>query len=135
MTARRLALAAALVACALPAHGQQPAPTATWFADHPRERAALVELCRDNPGPASRSDHCAAAWQGNVIAAEREARASIGQMDWTSPTRPEYWIRRPEERAEHLRWCERITDPEAARRFMCDPAREAERRRGPARRS
>lgn len=115
-----------LAACALPARGQplnSTAPTANWYADHPRERAAVVEICNQNPGPARTNDNCAAAWQGNIIAAEREARRNQG--DRTPPSSPDYWRRRPEERAQHLATCNRV-DPDVAARIWCGPARQAE---------
>lgn len=104
------------------------APTATWFADHPHERAAIVAICNDNPGPARTDARCAAAWQGNIIAAEREARRHFG--DRTPPSDTRYWIQRPEERREHLATCNRVS-PEEAARIWCPQARAAEQRANP----
>lgn len=116
-----------LAACAVPARGQplnSTAPTANWYADHPRERAAVVEICNQNPGPARTNDNCAAAWQGNIIAAEREARRNQRDIA-TPPSSPEYWRRRPEERREYLAWCGRMS-PEDQARSWCGSARAAE---------
>ncbi|WP_165943290.1 EexN family lipoprotein [Roseicella aquatilis] len=50
------------------------ARSATWYANNPREHAAMLDWCRDNPGPARRSDDCAAASRANLLLAQREAQ-------------------------------------------------------------
>ena len=103
--------------------------------------AATVEARRrkrgvEDPGPARGNDNCAAAWQGNIVAAEREGQrraaaaaeeAQRNRGDTTPPSSPEYWRRRPEERAEHLARCDRM-DEAAQGRFFCTPARQAAER-------
>lgn len=131
-------LALALAAAALcgggharPARGQEAGPpvpaavprearTAQWYARHHEERFAVVDWCNDRPGPARRSDECAAAWQGNILAAEEEARRNLG--DTSLPTQPEYWRRRPVERREVLARCKGMT-PEEQARWWCAAAR------------
>jgi hypothetical protein len=49
--------------------------TATWYADNPGELVRMRRWCLDNPGPAFRSDDCAAAQRGGLLVAEREAEA------------------------------------------------------------
>lgn len=59
---------------------QGPAPSASWYADNPREREQEVARCYEHPGPARTSDHCAAAWQGNILAAMREFQRHLGEQ-------------------------------------------------------
>lgn len=63
--------------------------TATWFADHPEQRRQVVILCLDNPGEAKRSPNCDNAWQGDVIAATRNAQLHVGAN--VPPSDPRYW--------------------------------------------
>ena len=128
MTAGFWLQAAALAVCAIPVHGQPLTPTTTtprtaqWYADRDDVRNDVVKLCRDYPGEARTNGDCAAAWQGNIIAAEREARRNAG--DLTPPTSPRYWVRRPLERAEYLAMCGRLS-PEQRSRLFCKAAGHA----------
>lgn len=123
MTAGFWLLVVALAVCAIPVHCQ-PLPTsagsstprtAQWYADRDDVRNDVVKLCRDYPGEARTNADCASAWQGNIIAAEREARRNAG--DLTPPTSPRYWQRRPLERQEYLTMCGRLSAEQRARVF------------------
>ena len=74
-----LAALAAVVLLHWPARAQQR--TATWYADNPEELVRVRRWCLDNPGPAFRSDDCAAAQRGGLIVAERETAAWLGAQD------------------------------------------------------
>lgn len=127
MTAGFWLHAVALTICAIPVHSQPLVNNATtttprtaqWYADRDNIRNDVVKLCRDYPGEARANGDCAAAWQGNILAAEREARRNAG--DLTPPTSPHYWTRRPLERAEYLAMCSRMT-AERRNRAWCKAA-------------
>jgi hypothetical protein len=95
--------------------------TAQWYAQNHEARFEMVERCNNNPGQARRSDDCAAAWQGNIIAAEEEARRNL--HDNTPPTSPRYWQRRPLERREILTRCAGLPEREQAASMLCTMAR------------
>lgn len=118
---RRLAIILALAP--LSAMAQEPSPPASWFADHSREREAILRICREYPGPAERDDRCKAAFEGAGLAAAREAHSRLG--DLTPPSSVKYWLDREEERREHLATCGRVPADVAAR-LWCAQAREAE---------
>jgi hypothetical protein len=122
-------LAIAIVAAALMPAKAQESRSARWYANNHEARAQMVERCRNHPGPSRRSDQCAAAWQGNILAAEEEARRAAN--DNSLPTEQKYWTTRPMERGQHLKTCERMPEDWQARNF-CGPAR---RSLGPARRA
>lgn len=122
-----------------PAHGQPLPPraerTASWYADHPDVLARVTELCRDDPGNLRNDPDCVNAAQARVIAAHREADRADAERrgrgvrrpgDLTPPSSPRYWRDRPEERAQKLAYCERMTPAQQAG-FFCAPARTAER--------
>lgn len=121
-----LLLLAALAVCALPVRGNEIPPlskrTASWYAD-PANADTLVivtRVCRDDPGRLRADPDCVNAAQGRILAAEAEAKRNLGDM--TPPTNPEYWRRRPLERAEHLAHCSRMTAEQQAI-LLCDAAR------------
>lgn len=123
------------LAAAIPAKGQgisvysptttRQAPSADWYADRPEARRKVAESCAQYPEAAKTNADCAAAWQGQIIAAEREARSRSGLFDQTPPTRSRYWALRPEERAETLEYCARMT-PQQQAGFFCGPAQAAQ---------
>ena len=122
----------AMLAHAIPAHGQTQRD-AEWYVQNPGARRAVVLACNRQPYEARSNPDCAAAWQANIIATKRETMQQGGMMDWTPPSNPRYWRDRPEERAEKLAWCDRMSPAEQAN-FFCDPARQAEQP-APTRRS
>lgn len=65
---------------ASPPQPQQPARTAEWFAApaNDAERVRVILHCRANPAEARSSADCAAAWQSNILVAERDARRALG---------------------------------------------------------
>ncbi|TPG46000.1 hypothetical protein EAH89_25595 [Roseomonas nepalensis] len=108
---------------AIKGHSETMPPSAEWYADHPAVRERVVAACRDNPGAARRNDHCAAASQGNLIAAAREAsaRAPLDPFDNTPPSSPRYWAARPEARREFMEICRRA-EPSWRARNNCRAA-------------
>jgi hypothetical protein len=101
--------------------------TASWFADHPAQRKLVLGYCQDDPGEASRQPNCANAFQGEIIAAEIDARRHVGAN--VSPTVPGYWTR--PENAEQLRFwalqCARAkgASAEVRRSMNCDAIAQA----------
>jgi hypothetical protein len=114
---------AMMVLGAVKGHSQTAPPSAEWYANHDSVRERVVAACRDNPGAAARNDHCAAASQGNLIAAAREAssRASLDPFDATPPSSPRYWAQRPDARRQHIETCRRA-DPSWQARNNCRAA-------------
>lgn len=112
-----------LILGAIKGYSQTTPPSAEWYANNPAVRERVVAACRDNPGAARRNDHCAAASQGNLIAAEREAaaRTRLNPFDDTPPSSPRYWEMRPDARREHLATCKRA-DPAWRARNNCRAA-------------
>ena len=112
-------LLVALVACALPASGQdrRGERTASWYADRPAVLREVTEACRDDPGRLRHAPDCINAAQARVIVAERAARASAGAAardehernrgNMLTPTSRQYWTTRPLERAQQLTQCDR----------------------------
>jgi len=89
--------------------------TVTWYADHPDVMARVLGLCRNDPGHGRDNPDCINADQAQILVAEREARAHIG--DLTPPSSPRYWAARPQERAEKLADCARMRPEDRARSF------------------
>ena len=100
--------------------------TTTWFADHPEARRQVLALCNENPGEAKHQPNCANAFQGDIVAATREAKAHVGSG--ASPNDPAYW-RDPGHAEERRYWalqCERAkTAPIEVQRSMSCPALRA----------
>ena len=48
--------------------------SASWYADHPKERAAVSTLCKEYASQAKSNPNCDNAFQGNLIAGGREAQ-------------------------------------------------------------
>jgi hypothetical protein len=46
--------------------------SATWFADHPKERSEVSAICKDYASQAKRNPNCENAFQGGLIASARE---------------------------------------------------------------
>ena len=119
------------------AQGQTLPPTqqrtASWYADNPAALDYVTRLCRDDPGHLRSTPDCINAAQARIIVAQRDAertaQSRIGPGprmpgDLTPPSSPRYWRDRPEERAQKLAYCDRMS-PEAQARFFCAPARAA----------
>ena len=51
--------------------------SATWFADHPKERAAVAAVCLEYSSQAHANVNCDNAYQGDVIAATRDAQRHV----------------------------------------------------------
>jgi len=94
--------------------------SASWYADHPKERAAVSTLCKDYASQARSNPNCDNAFQGNLIAGEREARrrtqtAQAGQRDSgvsNLGTSLEYW-RNPANAENRAFWAGKCVRAEA----------------------
>lgn len=121
-----LAMAAALLLSAVPRQARSAEGCrgdAECYAARPKLRHDVIEACNRFPQAAKENPECAGAWQGNIIAAEREARRMAGLN--IPPSSPGYWRAAPEERREYLAWCDRMPAEDQAKIF-CGPAREAQ---------
>src|ERR1044072_7769370 len=63
--------------------------TGSWWASHPAERGAMRNACQDNIGQSRHIPNCANAFQGDIIAAERQTSMHTFGGD---PRRPDYWL-------------------------------------------
>lgn len=121
----KAALGAAFLLAASGAAAQaQPLPpanqrTVTWYASHPSERAQVRRICVDDPGHLMQSPDCINAKRGDLNAAIRSNR-----LDMSSPDGPEYWTRRPLDRANKLAMCSHMT-PEHQANDHCDVPRRS----------
>ena len=111
----------------------QPLPpenqrTVEWYASHPSERAQVRRICLNDPGHLAMSPDCINAKRGDLSAAAgnggRSSSRSNSDVDVSDPETPEYWTRRPGDRALKLAYCARMT-PEAAARATCGPAQQS----------
>ena len=110
----------------------QPLPpenqrTVEWYASHPSERAQVRRICLNDPGHLAMSPDCINAKRGDLSAAAGKVGGSSrsnSDVDVSDPETPEYWTRRPGDRAFKLAYCARMT-PEAAARATCGPAQQS----------
>lgn len=83
----KIATSVAIILIAFPALAQTR--PASWWATHPNERSAMRYACQENIGQSRHIPDCANAFQGDIIAAEREtSRHTIGG----DPRQPAYWL-------------------------------------------
>lgn len=122
------ALALFLLPFAAPVRAQPLPPenqrTVEWYATHPRERAQVRRICLNDPGHLATSPDCINAKRGDLEAATNSSRLGSGGIDMSDPDTPQYWTRRPGNRAVKLAYCNRMT-PEAATRANCGPAQQS----------
>jgi len=120
--------------------GAQPLPpesqrTVEWYASHPSERTQVRRICLNDPGHLAMSPDCINAKRGDLAAAIGPSRRGGQGVDLSDPDTPEYWTKRPADRAHKLAYCNRMT-PEAAARATCRPAQQSllmEQQRGGSR--
>ena len=79
-----------------------PSRTVTWFADNPRERAAVDLACLDDPGRLGGTPDCINAHAAGVEVALRAARARVRAKD---PRDPAFWSQDPNNRRSKLIMC------------------------------
>ena len=129
-------LASGIIASLLSISGPsraQPLPpenqrTVDWYASHPSERTQVRKICLNDPGHLAATPDCINAKRGDLVAANRGSSRSGSQgssdVDVSDPETPEYWTRRPGDRALKLAYCSRMT-PEAAARATCGPPQQS----------
>lgn len=86
-----LAVFAALSSTAANATGER---SASWFADHPRERAGVLHVCREYASQGKSNPNCQNAFQGSLEASARNAgrnyNVSKADIDaWRDPKNAE----------------------------------------------
>lgn len=89
---------------AVPSEAQR---TVAWYAAHPAERAKVRAACLNDPGHYRNDADCINAQRGDLAAAATTARQHAG--DASSPSSPQYWTKRPNERRFKLAYCGRMT--------------------------
>ena len=60
--------------------------SATWFADHPKERSEVSEICKNYASQAKRNPNCDNAFQGGLIASARERDRNSGVSNLGAPS-------------------------------------------------
>lgn len=117
-----------LLPIAVPAQAQPLPPenqrTVEWYATHPAERAQVRRICLNDPGHLAMSPDCINAKRGDLEAATNSSRLGSGGIDMSDPDTPQYWTRRPGNRAVKLAYCNRMT-ADAAIRAKCGPAQQS----------
>jgi hypothetical protein len=93
--------AAAQVAATNP-NPSTPQRTVTWFADNPKERAAVELACLDDPGRLAGTRDCVNAHAAGVEVALRAARSRTRAKD---PRDPAFWSQDPHNRRSRLIMC------------------------------
>ncbi len=98
--------------------------SAAWFADHPKERFEVSELCKNYASQAKRNPNCANAFQGGLIASARERSRNDGISNLGGPSL-EYWRdpKNAENRAFWAKQCKRAEEkgrpPEVLEGMWC----------------
>jgi hypothetical protein len=103
--------------------------SAAWFADHPSERAAVSEICKNYASQGKRNPNCENAFQGGLIASARERSRDSGISNLHGPS-IEYWRdpKNAENRAFWAKQCKIAEEkgrPEEALEGMWCPAIKA----------
>jgi hypothetical protein len=109
----------ALAQSMIPPEGQR---TVEWYAAHPAERAKVRSACLNDPGHYRNNPDCINAQRGDLSAAAATARQHAG--DLSSPSSPEYWTKRPNERRFKLAYCGRMNAQQQAA-ADCGAARQS----------
>jgi hypothetical protein len=60
--------------------------SAAWFADHPKERSEVSEICKNYASQAQRNPNCDNAFQGGLIASARERDRDAGISNLGAPS-------------------------------------------------
>ena len=116
-----ITLAVPAMAQPLPPENQR---TVEWYATHPAERAQVRRICLNDPGHLARSPDCINAKRGDLEATTRSSRVGGAGIDMSHPDTPQYWTRRPADRAHKLAYCQRMT-PEHQAAAKCDVPRQS----------
>jgi hypothetical protein len=83
----KIVVGVALILIASPSLAQTR--PASWWASHPSERNAMRSICQENIGQSRHIPNCANAFQGDIIAAERDTALHTLSGD---PRQPSYWL-------------------------------------------
>jgi hypothetical protein len=98
--------------------------SATWFADHPKERSEVSEICKNYASQAKRNPNCENAFQGGLIASARDHHRNNDISNLGGPSL-EYWRdpRNAENRAFWAKQCKRAEEkgrpPEVLEGMWC----------------
>ena len=60
--------------------------SAAWFADHPKERSEVSELCKNYASQAKHNPNCDNAFQGGLIASTRDRDRNTGSSILAAPS-------------------------------------------------
>ena len=87
--------------------------SAAWFADHPKERFEVSEICKNYASEAKRNPNCENAFQGGLIASARErSRGNSGGISSLPAPSLEYW-RDPKNAGDRAFWAKQCKIAEA----------------------
>ena len=98
--------------------------SATWFADHPKERSEVSEICKNYASQAKRNPNCENAFQGGLIASARDHHRNNDISNLGGPSL-EYWRdpKNAENRAFWAKLCKRAEEkgrpPEVLEGMWC----------------
>ena len=115
---RRMTCVIAIAAIGVATAAAAEERSASWYADHPKERAAVSTLCKEYASQARSNPNCDNAFQGNLIAGEREAPAASTDGVQRDPgvsnlgTSLEYW-RNPANAENRAFWAKQCKMAEA----------------------
>ena len=96
MNTNVIAIAIVAMIAAAPAKAEEER-SAAWFADHPKERSEVSEICKNYASQAKHNPNCDNAFQGGLIASARERdrnagisnlRRSVGRIPGAIPRTP-----------------------------------------------
>jgi hypothetical protein len=98
--------------------------SAMWFADHPKERSEVSEICKNYASQAKRNPNCENAFQGGLIASARDHHRNNDISNLGGPSL-EYWRdpKNAENRAFWAKQCKRAEEkgrpPEVLEGMWC----------------
>ena len=124
MTKRLISLAIIGMAAAWPASALEER-SAAWFADHPKERFAVMDICKSYASQGKSNPNCQNAFQGGLIASGRERSQGKGGISNLPAPSIEYWRdpKNAEDRAFWARQCkiaeEKGKPPEVLEGMWC----------------
>lgn len=97
--------------------------TVEWYAANPAVMAKVRRACQNDPGHAARNPDCINSHYAEIETLEREQTGpGPSPFDFTPPTSPEFWRKRPAERAERLQRCALMKNARDREAYFCGPA-------------
>jgi hypothetical protein len=80
-----IAIAIVTMIAVVPARAEEER-SAAWFADHPKERSEVSEICKNYASQAKHNPNCDNAFQGGLIASARDRDRNAGISILAAPS-------------------------------------------------